>query len=60
MLRAEAPAGAASVRLVVDGRTFALQPPAFLLSLPLRAGAHQVRVEADGLAPSEESGFEVE
>lgn len=59
-LRAEAPAGATSVRLVVDGHVFAVQPPALVLSFPLRAGAHHVRVEANGLAPSDECEFEVE
>jgi penicillin-binding protein 1C len=59
-LRAEAPAGAAHVRLVVDGRAFEVRPPAYVLDWPLAAGAHRVRAEADGMAASEEIEVAVE
>jgi penicillin-binding protein 1C len=57
-IRADVPPGVTEVRIVVDGHARALRAP-FAFSLPLTAGEHRVRVEADG-AGADEVGFSVE
>ncbi|WP_437668557.1 penicillin-binding protein 1C [Sorangium sp. So ce131] len=58
-LRADVPPGVGRARLVLDGRAIELGPP-YTFDWPLAAGAHRLRVEADGVAPSEEIVFSVE
>lgn len=52
-VRADVPAGARGVRFVVDGRTTPVPRPPYVLDWPLTPGEHRIRVEADGLPPSE-------
>ncbi|WP_438037170.1 penicillin-binding protein 1C [Sorangium sp. So ce204] len=58
-LRADVPPGVPRVRFVLDGRPIEVGPP-FALDWPLVAGAHRLRVDADGAAASEEIAFSVE
>ncbi|AUX44027.1 glycosyl transferase [Sorangium cellulosum] len=58
-LRADVPPGVGRARFVLDGRAIELGPP-YVFDWPLAAGAHRLRVEADGAAPSEEIAFSVE
>lgn len=57
-LRAEVPAGARRPRFVIDGR--AIEAPRGSLDWPLAPGAHRLRAEADGAAPSDEVEISVE
>ncbi|WP_434048777.1 MULTISPECIES: penicillin-binding protein 1C [Sorangium] len=58
-LRADVPAGVRRARFVLDGRPIEVGPP-FALDWPLVAGAHRLRVEADGASAGEEIAFSVE
>jgi penicillin-binding protein 1C len=58
-VRAEAPSGTARLRFHVDGRVLE-RPAPFFLDLPLVAGTHVLRVDADGLGPSEPVEFTVD
>ncbi|WP_437283287.1 penicillin-binding protein 1C [Sorangium sp. So ce375] len=58
-LRADVPPGVARVRFVLDGRPIEVGPP-FALDWPLAAGAHRLRIDADGARASEEIAFSVE
>ncbi|WP_437594685.1 penicillin-binding protein 1C [Sorangium sp. So ce1000] len=58
-LRADVPPGVARARFVLDGHPVEIGPP-FALDWPLVAGAHRLRVEADGAAAGEEIEFSVE
>ncbi|WP_437539650.1 penicillin-binding protein 1C [Sorangium sp. So ce726] len=58
-LRAGVPPGVPRVRFVLDGRPIEVGPP-FALDWPLVAGAHRLRIDADGAAASEEIAFSVE
>lgn len=57
-LRAEVPAGARRPRFVVDGRAWGA--PSGWVDWPLAPGAHRLRAEADGAAPSDEVEIVVE
>ncbi|WP_437948992.1 penicillin-binding protein 1C [Sorangium sp. So ce296] len=58
-LRADVPPGVRRARFVLDGRPIEVGPP-FSLDWPLVAGAHRLRVEADGASAGEEIAFSVE
>ncbi|WP_437787343.1 penicillin-binding protein 1C [Sorangium sp. So ce1097] len=58
-LRADVPPGVRRARFVLDGRPIEVGPP-FALDWPLVAGAHRLRVEADGASAGEEIAFSVE
>lgn len=58
-LRADVPPGVPRVRFVLDGRPIEVGSP-FALDWPLVAGAHRLRIDADGAAASEEIAFSVE
>ncbi|WP_437604645.1 penicillin-binding protein 1C [Sorangium sp. So ce834] len=58
-LRADVPPGVRRARFVLDGRSIEVGPP-FSLDWPLVAGAHRLRVEADGASAGEEIAFSVE
>ncbi|WP_437922769.1 penicillin-binding protein 1C [Sorangium sp. So ce291] len=58
-LRADVPPGVRRARFVLDGRPLEVGPP-FALDWPLVAGAHRLRVEADGAPAGEEIAFSVE
>ncbi|WP_437879002.1 penicillin-binding protein 1C [Sorangium sp. So ce513] len=58
-LRAAVPPGVRRARFVLDGRPIEVGPP-FALDWPLVAGAHRLRVEADGASAGEEIAFSVE
>ncbi|XXY50538.1 penicillin-binding protein 1C [Sorangium sp. So ce269] len=58
-LRADVPPGVRRARFVLDGRPIEVGPP-FALDWPLVAGAHRLRVEADGAPAGEEIAFSVE
>ncbi|MGK3984186.1 penicillin-binding protein 1C [Sorangium sp. So ce136] len=58
-LRADVTPGVRRARFVLDGRPIEVGPP-FALDWPLVAGAHRLRVEADGAPAGEEIAFSVE
>ncbi len=58
-IRADVPAGARGVRVVIDGVPRPLRAP-FAIEWPLTAGEHHVKIEADDLAPSETVDFGVD
>lgn len=59
-IRADVPPGAAGVRFLLNGRTIAVRQAPYALDVPLTAGTHRVRVEADNAAPSGEVEFTVD
>lgn len=59
-IRVEAPAGSQDVRVVIDGRAWPVDAPAWTLSWPLRPGVHRARAEARGAPSSDEIELTVE
>jgi penicillin-binding protein 1C len=59
-VRADVPPGAVGVRFLIDGKTIAVRREPYVIDLPLTAGTHRVRVEADNAPPSGEVEFSVD
>jgi penicillin-binding protein 1C len=59
-IRADVPPGATGVRFLLDGRPISVPHKPFVIDVPLAAGTHRVRVEADNAPPSGEVEFSVD
>jgi penicillin-binding protein 1C len=59
-IRADVPAGATGVAITLNGRRIALRAAPYAVDFPLTPGTHRARVEADGIAPSEDVAFTVD
>lgn len=59
-VRADVPPGVTGVRFVLNGRPIAIKREPYAMDIPLAAGTHRVRVEADNAPPSGEVEFSVD
>lgn len=59
-VRADVPPGATGIRFLYDGKPLAQTRDPHAIDIPLTAGAHRVRVEADNAPPSDDVEFSVD
>lgn len=59
-VRADVPPGVTGVRFIFNGRPIAIKREPYAMDIPLAAGTHRVRVEADNAPPSGEVEFSVD